>query len=100
MREDIICCCGVQHLILPYIDLEMPKSYLLLFCLSRVVYGIQPSAQLPVPAPLRELPWGQLNFLQTTDTHGWHAGHLQELVCSYLKLSSSLGACLIEAFLL
>ncbi|TAQ84513.1 hypothetical protein B7494_g7155 [Chlorociboria aeruginascens] len=27
---------------------------------------------------MRDLPWGQLNFLQTTDTHGWHAGHLQE----------------------
>ncbi|PQE28475.1 calcineurin-like phosphoesterase protein [Rutstroemia sp. NJR-2017a BBW] len=27
---------------------------------------------------MRALPWGQLNFLQTTDTHGWHAGHLQE----------------------
>ncbi|KAI4122284.1 MAG: hypothetical protein LQ338_005905 [Usnochroma carphineum] len=38
----------------------------------------QPSAPEPVSAPLRELPWGQLNFLHTTDTHGWHAGHLQE----------------------
>ncbi|KAI9795624.1 MAG: hypothetical protein M1833_006945 [Piccolia ochrophora] len=38
----------------------------------------QPLAPAPVPAPLRELPWGQLNFLHTTDTHGWHAGHLQE----------------------
>ena len=38
----------------------------------------QPSAPSPVSAPLRELPWAQLNFLHTTDTHGWHAGHLQE----------------------
>ncbi|KAI4213232.1 MAG: hypothetical protein LQ351_004178 [Letrouitia transgressa] len=38
----------------------------------------QPAAPPPVSAPLRELPWGQLNFLHTTDTHGWHAGHLQE----------------------
>jgi 2',3'-cyclic-nucleotide 2'-phosphodiesterase (5'-nucleotidase family) len=38
----------------------------------------QPSALKPVAAPMRPLPWGQLNFLQTTDTHGWHAGHLQE----------------------
>lgn len=38
----------------------------------------QPSAPSPIAAPLRELPWGQLNFLHTTDTHGWHAGHLQE----------------------
>ena len=38
----------------------------------------QPSAPSPISAPLRKLPWGQINFLQTTDTHGWHAGHLQE----------------------
>nr|POE89755.1 secreted protein [Quercus suber] len=38
----------------------------------------QPSAPAPVSAPLRKLPWGQLNFLHTTDTHGWHGGHLQE----------------------
>lgn len=38
----------------------------------------QPSAPSPVPAPLRELPWGQLNFLHTTDIHGWWGGHLQE----------------------
>jgi len=38
----------------------------------------QPSASPPVAAPLRELPWGQLNFLHTTDVHGWWSGHLQE----------------------
>jgi 2',3'-cyclic-nucleotide 2'-phosphodiesterase (5'-nucleotidase family) len=29
---------------------------------------------------LRELPWTKngINFLHTTDTHGWHGGHLQE----------------------
>lgn len=27
---------------------------------------------------MRDLDWGKLNFLHTTDTHGWHAGHLQE----------------------
>lgn len=42
------------------------------------VLAAQPSAAPPVSAPLRELPWGQINFLHTTDTHGWHAGHLQE----------------------
>ncbi|KAL8947402.1 MAG: hypothetical protein Q9222_006310 [Ikaeria aurantiellina] len=46
--------------------------------LTSRIYAIQPSAPGPVSAPLRELPWGQLNFLHTTDTHGWHAGHLQE----------------------
>ncbi|KAF2746565.1 ser/Thr protein phosphatase-like protein family [Sporormia fimetaria CBS 119925] len=38
----------------------------------------QPSAPSPIPAPLRPLPWGQLNFLHTTDIHGWWGGHLQE----------------------
>ncbi|KAL3469371.1 Metallo-dependent phosphatase-like protein [Aspergillus californicus] len=42
------------------------------------VQAIQPSAPDPITAPLRELKWGQLNFLHTTDTHGWLAGHLQE----------------------
>ncbi|KAJ5692042.1 hypothetical protein N7462_001465 [Penicillium macrosclerotiorum] len=38
----------------------------------------QPSAPAPISAPLRDLEIGQLNFLHTTDTHGWLAGHLQE----------------------
>jgi 2',3'-cyclic-nucleotide 2'-phosphodiesterase (5'-nucleotidase family) len=42
------------------------------------VLASQPSAPEPVEAPLRNLPWGQLNFLHTTDSHGWHGGHLQE----------------------
>ncbi|KAI9743815.1 MAG: hypothetical protein M1818_002549 [Claussenomyces sp. TS43310] len=46
--------------------------------LSTLVVAAQPSAPEPVVAPIRDLPWGQLNFLATTDTHGWHAGHLQE----------------------
>lgn len=51
-----------------------------LYALSLLSPGqaTQPQARQPASAPLRELPWGQLNFLHTTDTHGWHAGHLQE----------------------
>lgn len=46
---------------------------------STAVQAIQPSAPTPQKAPLRDLPWSnQINFLHTTDTHGWHAGHLQE----------------------
>ncbi|KAI9885325.1 MAG: mitochondrial 2-enoyl thioester reductase [Watsoniomyces obsoletus] len=41
-------------------------------------HATQPKGLQPPPAPLRDLPWGQLNFLHSTDTHGWHAGHLQE----------------------
>lgn len=47
---------------------------------SSLAFAAQPSAVPPVAAPLRDLPWGQLNFLHTTDTHGWHAGHLLEQV--------------------
>ncbi|PNS17123.1 Secreted protein [Sphaceloma murrayae] len=50
----------------------------LLLSIIAVAKAAQPSAPSPSPAPLRQLPWGQLNFLHTTDTHGWHAGHLQE----------------------
>jgi 2',3'-cyclic-nucleotide 2'-phosphodiesterase (5'-nucleotidase family) len=41
---------------------------------------VQPEAPSPKAAPLRELPWAQLNFLHTTDVHGWWGGHLQEYV--------------------
>ncbi|KAI5361066.1 Putative calcineurin-like phosphoesterase domain, ApaH type, 5'-Nucleotidase/apyrase [Septoria linicola] len=50
----------------------------LLLTLLHFATAEQPSAPSPIAAPLRELPWGQLNFLHTTDTHGWHGGHLQE----------------------
>ncbi|RDW66809.1 metallo-dependent phosphatase-1 [Coleophoma crateriformis] len=52
--------------------------WLLSSLLPSLTAGAQPSAPSPVAAPMRPLTWGQLNFLQTTDTHGWHAGHLQE----------------------
>jgi 2',3'-cyclic-nucleotide 2'-phosphodiesterase (5'-nucleotidase family) len=48
--------------------------------LPSVALSAQPSAPKPVAAPMRDLPWGQLNFLATTDTHGWHGGHLQEYI--------------------
>ncbi|KAH0182742.1 hypothetical protein KCU86_g12777, partial [Aureobasidium melanogenum] len=53
-------------------------NFWLSIALVPAVLAAQPSAPEPVKAPLRELPWGQLNFLATTDTHGWHGGHLQE----------------------
>jgi 2',3'-cyclic-nucleotide 2'-phosphodiesterase (5'-nucleotidase family) len=40
--------------------------------------GMQPHAVMPEPQPLRDLVWGKLNFLQTTDTHGWLGGHPTE----------------------
>ncbi|EXJ90588.1 hypothetical protein A1O1_03691 [Capronia coronata CBS 617.96] len=41
-------------------------------------FAAQPNAAEPLEAPLRDLKFGQVNFLHTTDTHGWHAGHLLE----------------------
>ncbi|EED14202.1 Ser/Thr protein phosphatase family [Talaromyces stipitatus ATCC 10500] len=42
------------------------------------VHAAQPGSASPLPAKLRDITWGKLNFLHTTDTHGWLAGHLQE----------------------
>jgi len=57
----------------------MPRLTLVLApCLSALARAAQPAAAAPVQAPMRSLVWGQLNFLHTTDTHGWLAGHLQE----------------------
>ncbi|QUC17598.1 uncharacterized protein UV8b_01839 [Ustilaginoidea virens] len=52
-------------------------------CIFAAVFAVaarasQPGAAAPVPAPMRDLTWGQLNFLHTTDTHGWIGGHLLE----------------------
>lgn len=49
-----------------------------LAALARMAAAAQPGAERPVPGPMRPLTWGRVNFLHTTDTHGWHAGHLQE----------------------
>ncbi|OJZ85084.1 hypothetical protein ASPFODRAFT_208271 [Aspergillus luchuensis CBS 106.47] len=29
--------------------------------------------------PTRPLPWGEINFIHTTDTHGWLEGHVNEV---------------------
>ncbi|KAK3709825.1 hypothetical protein LTR37_010653 [Vermiconidia calcicola] len=50
----------------------------LLFVFTHIASSKQPSAPDAIAAPLRKLPWAQLNFLHTTDSHGWHGGHLQE----------------------
>lgn len=40
---------------------------------------MQPDAYNATYGPTRgSLEWGQLNFLHTTDTHGWLEGHLTE----------------------
>ncbi|KAJ4382130.1 hypothetical protein N0V86_002459 [Didymella sp. IMI 355093] len=56
----------------------MFTSTAFLLALLKAASCAQPEAQEPIAAPLRELPWAQLNFLHTTDVHGWWGGHLQE----------------------
>lgn len=56
----------------------MSVKALLILAVLRGVSGVQPEAPPPRAASLRELPWSQLNFLHTTDIHGWWGGHLQE----------------------
>ncbi|EGV64818.1 hypothetical protein CANTEDRAFT_113586 [Yamadazyma tenuis ATCC 10573] len=29
-------------------------------------------------SPIRDIRWGDINFLHTTDTHGWYSGHLNQ----------------------
>jgi len=51
----------------------------LLSALLQLCTAIQPESHSPPPnQEFRELVWGDINFLHTTDNHGWHAGHLQE----------------------
>lgn len=51
---------------------------LLFSLLFPATWAIQPGAAPAQSAPLRDLEFGDINFLHTTDTHGWHAGHLLE----------------------
>lgn len=37
---------------------------------------IQPGALTTLPQQIKDIHWGQLNIISTTDTHGWLAGHL------------------------
>ena len=69
-------------LILPRTPLAMIRSSILGAALALVAHAAQPGAVQPVAAPMRDLTWGQLNFLHTTDTHGWLGGHLLECVAT------------------
>jgi 2',3'-cyclic-nucleotide 2'-phosphodiesterase (5'-nucleotidase family) len=45
---------------------------------ERLVRRMQPSAENATYGPTQQLEWGQINFLHTTDTHGWLEGHIKE----------------------
>lgn len=44
----------------------------------RHVKRIQPGAPGATYGPKKPLEWGQVNFMHTTDTHGWLEGHIKE----------------------
>ncbi|KAF3033376.1 hypothetical protein E8E12_004069 [Didymella heteroderae] len=46
--------------------------------LTRNVRRMQPDASNATTSPRAPLEWGQINFLHTTDTHGWLEGHIKE----------------------
>jgi 2',3'-cyclic-nucleotide 2'-phosphodiesterase (5'-nucleotidase family) len=45
---------------------------------TRLVRRMQPESHNSTSLPRGPLPWGQINFIHTTDTHGWLEGHLKE----------------------
>ncbi|KAL2352406.1 Metallo-dependent phosphatase-like protein [Cryomyces antarcticus] len=54
---------------------ESPQSDVIL---TRNVRRMQPDAQNATSHSRGPLEWGQINFLHTTDTHGWLEGHVKE----------------------
>lgn len=45
---------------------------------TRLVRRSQPGVPQALSDPRSVLSWGQINFLHTTDTHGWLEGHLKQ----------------------
>jgi 2',3'-cyclic-nucleotide 2'-phosphodiesterase (5'-nucleotidase family) len=58
--------------------------------LTRNVRRMQPEAIKAVSEPRAPLEWGQLNFMHTSDTHGWLVCHnaLLVLVSQYTDTNS------------
>jgi hypothetical protein len=80
-NTQLLCLCEViqvQFINVRQLRTMFVETALVAVALAGVASGMQPGAAEPVAAPMRELDWGQINFLHTTDTHGWHGGHLQE----------------------
>ncbi|GLA27270.1 hypothetical protein M752DRAFT_311588 [Aspergillus phoenicis ATCC 13157] len=46
---------------------------------SKIAPRMQPDSHNTTHWPTRPLPWGEINFIHTTDTHGWLEGHLNEV---------------------
>lgn len=54
---------------------------------ARKVRRMQPEAQGAHTKPRGPLEWGQLNFLHTTDTHGWLEGFVD--LCCFILFAGS-----------
>ncbi len=54
----------------------------------RNVRRMQPEAQGATVKPRAPLEWGQLNFLHTTDTHGWLEGFVVFRCCMRSRIFS------------
>lgn len=70
----LLCLAGVLRA-LACESCEKPDSDVVM---TRRVRRMQPDAQNATAGPKTPLEWGQVNFLSTTDTHGWLEGHLKE----------------------
>ena len=46
--------------------------------MERIRPRMQPDALSAVTGPRGPLEWGQINFIHTTDTHGWLEGHIKQ----------------------
>jgi 2',3'-cyclic-nucleotide 2'-phosphodiesterase (5'-nucleotidase family) len=59
--------------------------------LTRNVRRMQPEASKAISEPRAPLDWGQLNFMHTSDTHGWLVGHNTVLVLILVDTDKVLG---------
>lgn len=60
-------------------DNNESNNSLLHSLLNKIKTKQQLKSRLPnIHEPLRNLKFGKLNFLHTTDTHGWYLGHLNQ----------------------
>ncbi|GAA5973141.1 hypothetical protein JCM11641_006289 [Rhodosporidiobolus odoratus] len=67
----------MKHLLLPFafaLVLAAPNQHPFLSQLGPSTQQ-QPGSSSPITYPYRPLPWGDINILSTTDTHGWLLGH-------------------------
>lgn len=67
---------AAKTIFIPVISL-LWSACLVLACNGGLHKRSQPSATQPRGVPARQLEWGDLNILHTTDTHGWLLGHLK-----------------------